>query len=206
MRIIAGRYKGRKLSYGPKSLPVRPMTDKVKETLFNVLSPYFFDSCRVLDLFSGTGSLALEALSRGASEAHAVEKNPLCLQLIKKNSAFLDKNQKRLWLYKKNALSLLKRSSRAGLESGEPPPREAKNALLAEGAPVFDFVFADPPFPLRAGASIMEALSQSSFVDKKTVIAIETGAKEPLKSQYGGFFLFSQKDFNDKKLWFYKSS
>ncbi|MDE0092796.1 MAG: RsmD family RNA methyltransferase, partial [Oligoflexia bacterium] len=64
MRIIAGEWKGRKLKSWTNQLPVRPMTDRVKETVFNVLNPYLFEGCKVLDLFSGTGSLALEALSR----------------------------------------------------------------------------------------------------------------------------------------------
>ena len=108
MRIIAGRYKGRKLYSWNKKLPVRPMTDRIKETVFNVLSPYFFESCKVLDLFSGTGSLSLEAFSRGAGEVHAVEKHPLCLQVIKKNTAFLDPAQKFV-LHKKNVFSFLRR-------------------------------------------------------------------------------------------------
>ena len=108
MRIIAGRYKGRKLYSWNKKLPVRPMTDRIKETVFNVLSPYFFESCKVLDLFSGTGSLSLEAFSRGAGEVHAVEKHPLCLQVIKKNISFLDPAQKFV-LHKKNVFSFLRR-------------------------------------------------------------------------------------------------
>ena len=107
MRIIAGKWKGRKLKSWPENLPVRPMTDRVKETVFNVLSPYLFEDCRVLDLFSGTGSLALEALSRGAQTAHVVERHSACIKLIQKNTAFLPKDKK-LWIHKKKCFFLFK--------------------------------------------------------------------------------------------------
>lgn len=206
MRIIAGLYKGRKLRYGARKLPVRPMTDKVKETLFNVLSPYFFDSCYVLDLFSGTGSLALEALSRGAGQVHVVEKNPLCIELIKENSDFLKDSKKRLIFHRKNVFSFLKKHLKQS--SFENPDKNLfsnqPSSFLQNPIPVFDFVFIDPPFPLKAGDSLMEILSQSSLVHEETVIVIESSDKEHLKKQYLNFCLFSEKDFNDKKLWFYK--
>jgi len=108
MRVIAGEYKGRKLASWNQKLPIRPMTDRVKETVFNVLSPYFFEHSKVLDLFSGTGSLSVEAFSRGAGEVHAVEKHSLCVQLILKNTDFI-KAPKKFIIHRKNVFSLLKR-------------------------------------------------------------------------------------------------
>ena len=186
MRIIAGKWKGRKLKSWPEALPVRPMTDRVKETVFNVLSPYLFENCRVLDLFSGTGSLALEALSRGAQTAHVVENHSACIKLIQKNAEFLPKDKK-LWIHKKNVFSFLNQKSR--LKNKE----------------AFDIILADPPFALKAGDSLMDSLSKSPLVHTETVIIIETGAREPLKNKYFNFYLFSKKDFNDKKAWFYKA-
>ena len=194
MRIIAGKWKGRKLQSWTEKLPVRPMTDQVKETVFNVLSPYLFEDCQVLDLFSGTGSLALEALSRGATLAHVVENHSACIKLIQKNREFLPKDKK-LWIHKKNVFSFLKQNQ--------------KNQLLNKKSqieiPAFDIVLADPPFALKAGDSLIESLSNSSLVHKETVIVIETGAKEQLKTRYFNFYLFSKKEFNDKKIWFYKA-
>ena len=194
MRIIAGKWKGRKLKSWKGKLPVRPMTDQVKETVFNVLIPYLFEDCKVLDLFSGTGSLALEALSRGASLAHVVENHSACINLIKKNKEFLT-NEKKLWIHKKNVFSFLKQNQKSQLLS-------KKNR---REIPVFDIVLVDPPFPLKAGDSLMESLSKSELVHKETVIVIETGAGELLKNRYFDFYLFSKKDFNDKKIWFYKA-
>ena len=192
MRIIAGEWKGRKLSSWSERLAVRPMTDRVKETVFNVLSPYLFEGCKVLDLFSGTGSLALEALSRGASLAHGVENHSSCIRLIQKNRGFLPKDKK-LWIHKKNVFSFLKQNQKTrGLKS-QPE------------IPSFDIVLADPPFALKAGDFLMRAVSNSSLIHKETVIAVETGAGEELKNEYFDFYLFSKKDFNDKKVWFYKA-
>ena len=75
MRIISGEFKGRKINV-PDSKEIRPTTDRVRETLFNILNNKIdFNDRKVLDLYAGSGSLGLECLSRGASEIHFVEKN-----------------------------------------------------------------------------------------------------------------------------------
>ena len=76
MRIIAGEYKGRKLDF-PKNVDVRPTQDRVREALFNVITPQI-QGKRVLDLFAGSGSLGIEAMSRGAEKATFVENNLKC--------------------------------------------------------------------------------------------------------------------------------
>ena len=86
MRVIAG--KARRLPL--KTLPgadTRPTTDRIKETLFNILQPELLD-CRFLDLFSGSGAIGIEALSRGARKAVFVEKNPKACACIRDNLAF----------------------------------------------------------------------------------------------------------------------
>lgn len=186
MRIISGTLKGRRLNPWQKKLPLRPMTDQVKETVFNVLSPYFFEGCLFLDLFSGTGNLALEALSRGADKAFAVEKNSSCIDLIKKNSQILP-DSKKLIIYKKNVFSFLKQGEKK-----------------LWGKPAFDIIIADPPFAILAGEKIMKSLQNSSLSKKGTVVAMETSSKESLKNNYSDFYLFSKKVFSDKKVWFYE--
>lgn len=190
MRIISGALKGRKFSLGKTALPARPMTDRVKETVFNVLAPYFFENCLFLDLFSGTGNLAFEALSRGARQAHAVEKNPLCAKIIKNNSQLLGLAGK-LIIHKKNVFSFLNQASKEmSARPGEIKP--------------FDIITADPPFAIQAGDRIMESLQNSSVAAKGAVAAIETGNRENLKNAYPGCYLFSKKTFGDKKVWFYE--
>lgn len=85
MRIIAGKYKGRTIKI-PDSKLVRPTTDKVKGAIFNYLTNYIdFDGIKVCDIYAGSGSLGLEALSRGAGTVHFVEKNFVIYKALQKN-------------------------------------------------------------------------------------------------------------------------
>jgi 16S rRNA (guanine(966)-N(2))-methyltransferase RsmD len=85
MRIIAGAFKGRRLR-GPEGEGVRPTSDRLRETLFNILMPRIAGA-RVLDGFAGTGALGLEALSRGAAHATFVEADPRALRVLRQNAA-----------------------------------------------------------------------------------------------------------------------
>ena len=217
MRIIGGTLKGRKLFSWKGPLPVRPMTDRIKETVFNVLAPYLHEGCLFLDLFSGTGSLALEALSRGAGQAHTVEKHPSCIKLIRKNAQLLPDPGK-LILHRQNVFSFLNQASRPSPEETEnisqtvAPPFERRSQSRPPADPSskqkgyigpFDIITADPPFALNAGPRLMEGLQNSYLTTKGTVIVIETGRRENLKDNDQNFRLLSQKLFNDKKIWFY---
>ena len=82
MRIISGKYKGRRLN-PPKKLPVRPTTDMAKEALFNILNnQFYFDEISVLDLFAGTGSICYEFASRGTDDITCIEQNYNCIKYI----------------------------------------------------------------------------------------------------------------------------
>ncbi|MFR6258344.1 MAG: RsmD family RNA methyltransferase, partial [Anaerovoracaceae bacterium] len=83
MRVISGEYKGRKLA-APADYSIRPTTDKVKEALFSILADRIWGS-KVLDLFSGTGNLGIEALSRGAGECVFADNSRESIKLIKEN-------------------------------------------------------------------------------------------------------------------------
>ena len=90
MRIISGKYKGRRLQ-APKNLPVRPTTDMAKEALFNILNNHFnFGELKILDLFSGTGNIAYEFASRGATPLVAVDADMGCVNYIRKISNEFD--------------------------------------------------------------------------------------------------------------------
>ena len=88
MRIIAGEWRGRKLQAG-KGLLIRPATDRVRESVFNVLGPEAVQDRRVLDLFAGSGSIGLEALSRGAAQLTSVERSPRSRRVLGDNVAAL---------------------------------------------------------------------------------------------------------------------
>ena len=94
MRIISGNHKGRKL-IAPNNLPVRPTTDRAKESLFNILqNRYNISKVKVLDLFSGTGNISYEFASRNVNKITAVDKNIKCTNFINKMSLELDFNIK----------------------------------------------------------------------------------------------------------------
>ena len=82
MRIISGKYKGRRFN-APKNLPVRPTTDMAKEALFNILNNhYYFDEITVIDLFAGIGSISFECASRGVSQITSVDSHAGCIRFI----------------------------------------------------------------------------------------------------------------------------
>lgn len=149
MRVIAG--KARRLPL--KTLPgidTRPTTDRIKETLFNILQPVIPD-CRFLDLFSGSGAIGIEALSRGAEYAVFVEKNPKACACIRDNLAF-------------TKLS----------DDGRLLAMDALQALRSlEGQPVFDCIFMDPPYEAGAEHQVLEYLKDSKLADKDTLIIVE---------------------------------
>tara|TARA_B100000965_G_scaffold325426_1_gene287703 strand:+ start:165 stop:695 length:531 start_codon:yes stop_codon:yes gene_type:complete len=117
MRIISGKYKGRKLTFTTNK-QFRPTQDRIKESMFNIINSYC-DGALVLDAFAGSGSLGLEALSRGAKHVVFIDK---CVSYIKENIS---------WIEEKEAVSFLKTSAISYLK---------KTDLK------FDLIFLDPPW------------------------------------------------------------
>ena len=151
LRIIGGQWRGRKLSF-PDAPGLRPTSDRTRETLFNWLQNEIVDS-RCLDLFSGSGALGFEALSRGASHVTFVESNKKVFQQIKHNCELLmAKNAEVIHL---NALDYL---------------HGAKNE-----AP-FNIVFLDPPFQKNMLADTLLALQTRTLIDHSTKLYIEVEA------------------------------
>ena len=122
MRIISGKYKGKRLR-APKNLPVRPTTDMAKEALFNILhNRYALESISVLDLFSGTGNISFEFASRGTAQIISVDKDYRCIKFIASVSKELGLN---IRTFKDDAFKFLEKTT---LE--------------------FDIIFADPPYDM----------------------------------------------------------
>jgi 16S rRNA (guanine966-N2)-methyltransferase len=122
MRIIAGKYKGRTVKF-PKSNLVRPTTDKNKESIFNFLANQIdFDGIRVLDIYAGSGSLGLEALSRGASEVHFVEKDFHVSKMLEENINSLNaKNECKIFRMEAIRFSKIKEHEKYNLILADPP-------------------------------------------------------------------------------------
>jgi len=149
MRVIAGSAR-RLLLKTPKGNDTRPTTDKTKETLFNVLMPYLGDAT-FLDLFSGSGGIGIEALSRGARNCVFVEKSREALSCINDNLKTTHFTEKSTVL-KGDVLS---------------------NLPLVEKMGPFDLIFMDPPFDNGLEENVLLYLSNSKIVGDDSIIIVE---------------------------------
>lgn len=156
MRVIAGKAKGVRLK-GLRGLSCRPTSDKVKEALFDILGEDKVAEARVLDLYAGTGSLGIEALSRGAREAVFVEIDSRCIGMIKEN---------------------LKRSSFAS--QGRVIKRDALRAMRFLKGERFEVIFADPPYGMMVGPKIVESVAHNQILAQGGVLVLEHFFKEQL--------------------------
>ena len=151
MRVIAGTKKGLPL----KTLEgdsTRPTNDRIKETLFNMIS-FDVPSSRFLDLFSGSGQIAIEALSRGALAATLVESNPKASKIIENNIKFTGFN---------DSASLITADVFSAL----------KDKKLKNNAP-FDIIFMDPPYKMEREAEILTLIKENELLSDDGMIIIE---------------------------------
>ena len=177
MRVIAGSARHLNLKTVP-GMDVRPTTDKTKETLFNVLNadvPY----SKFLDLFSGSGAIGIEALSRGADKCVSVEKSRNALSCIKDNLDFTKLGD--------NAVIL---------------PMDVIAAIksLESNGEVFDIVFMDPPYNKELEKSVLEVLSSSSLINNDSIIIVESSNETDL-SYIGnlGMHIYKEKVYKTNK-------
>lgn len=155
MRVIAGKARSLKLMT-PPGMDTRPTTDRTKETLFNILQPEI-GGARFLDLFSGSGAIGIEALSRGAAFAVFVEKDRAAAECIRKNLAFTklgDNGQ------------ILRKDVGAAFKS------------LEKGAP-FDLIFMDPPYGRGLERQVLEYLAHSSLLAEEGTVVVEASLETP---------------------------
>lgn len=149
MRVIAGTAKRLALKT-VEGLDTRPTTDRIKETLFNMINQEI-PECRFLDLFSGSGAIGIEALSRGAELAVLVEHSKKAAECIRQNLAFT-RLEDRAVLMQTDVRTALRR---------------------LEGEKPFDIIFMDPPYRQNLEREVLEALADSSLADARTLIITE---------------------------------
>ena len=152
MRVIAGSAR-RLLLKAPEGMDTRPTTDRIKETLFNMIQDELYH-CRFLDLFSGSGGIGIEALSRGGELAVFVENSPKAVEVIRSN------------------LKTTHLEDRAMVMNCD--VQTALNRLEERGMS-FDFIFMDPPYQLGLERKVLERLAPSSLADGHTMIIVEAG-------------------------------
>ena len=172
MRIIAGQFRGLALASvgkGDAGAHLRPTSDRVRESLFNILTKYdVCDGARVLDLFAGTGALGLEALSRGAQQVCFVADGAKAGQLIRQNIA----------LTGSGAQTRLIR-------------RDARKLPDNEDAPC-DLVFLDPPYGKGLGARALDVAKAGGWIADGALIVWEDSAPQPAPD---GFALLDQRKY-----------
>lgn len=148
MRIIAGSLRGRRLN-PPQNLPVRPTTDMARESLFNILNNYVdYEDCSVLDLFSGTGAVSFEFVSRGAREVTSIDINAQCTDFVKSEAVRM--GVKNLHVVRTDVFDLLKRANHR-----------------------FDIVFADPPYALEGLPTLPDLVFSRQLLTDDGIFILE---------------------------------
>ena len=189
MRIIAGKAKGRVL-VAPKAKILRPTADRVKESLFNILS---VEGRRFLDLFAGAGSVGLEAASRGASGVVFVESNRSCAQAIRAN---------------------IERCGFLNLPVGEPDgggvgdieviecPAERALRLLGHRGERFDVVFADPPYGEGAVDASLRLVRSLGLLAPGGRVVVQHSVRDELPARREGYRVEDSRRYGDTALSF----
>ncbi len=158
MRVITGKYRGRALK-SPKHEGLRPTADRVKEAMFNILGAKI-QGAAFLDLFAGTGSIAIEAISRGAASAILADKSYLSIKLIRQNIKILDAHEK---------VRVLHLSYGRAID------------LLAKERIQFDLVFLDPPFEAGILNQAIQRILEGNLLKEEGIIIAEHPRKFYLK-------------------------
>ena len=185
MRVIAGRFRSRVLQ-APRGMATRPTSDRLRETLFNVLAPRI-EGSRFSDLYAGSGAVGIEALSRGAEFCWFAEKAPAAVTAIRANLAAL-KLQGGYALEDRGVASLLQAL--------------LKNSRLA------DIVFLDPPYEAAEDyAATLNFLAQNhaTLLAEGAVVIAEHARKQPLAESYGSLIRTRTLEQGDAALSFYST-
>ncbi|MDE7086796.1 MAG: 16S rRNA (guanine(966)-N(2))-methyltransferase RsmD [Clostridia bacterium] len=176
MRIIGGTHRGRKLAEFAGN-DVRPTSDRVKESLFNILSVKIVGAT-VLDLFCGSGSLGLESLSRGALKAHFNDVSKDSLAILKKN------------------ITALKEGEKCVLTNYD------YTAYLAGVKEKFDVIFIDPPYRFDYGRRALEIISSRKLLTEQGVAVYERDV--PFAGEIDGLEMYDERKYGKTYLSFFK--
>lgn len=166
MRIITGSAKGIRLN-APRGLETRPTTDRVKESVFNILGDIVVDA-QVLDIFAGTGNLGLEALSRGATAAVFIDSSIESIKIIKDN-AQRTKLIEQTEIYRNDVIRALDR--------------------FVETSRSFDLIFCDPPYNKGLVEIVLEKIENNSILKPKGILVIEHSKHEKITDQWSNLQL-----------------
>lgn len=182
MRIISGEYGGRRLKAVPGK-NTRPTTDKVKESMFNIIGPYF-DGGACLDVFAGSGALAIEAVSRGMDKAVLIDKTPAAIKIIHENVALTKEVEK---------FTVLRSDANKALEKLH---KEQKS---------FDLIFFDPPYAEQKIVSQIERMLKLELIANGALIICEVDKAVELPEFIHTLTLFKTGYYGMTKVMFYEN-
>jgi len=183
MRIIAGRFRGRRLK-GPEGLDLRPTSDRLRETLFDILGPGV-DGSIVLDVFAGTGGIGLEAISRGARQVVFVESNKEAVRLIRSNISLCGVSSD-YRILQGDAFSMLRSLARERFTA--------------------DIVFLDPPYDWGPYRDLIEILFRIGLARTGARVVVEHHRKSALPDAGAGFRCVRTVRQSDKCLSFFQAA
>ncbi len=177
MRVVAGTARSLKLET-IDSLDTRPTTDRIKETLFNILAPNI-PECMFLDLFAGSGAIGIEALSRGAKQAFFVEQNKKAVDCINKNL---------IYTHLKDGADVITGDCLCTISS------------LERKKIIFDIIFMDPPYGRLLEKQVLSRLANSSVLDENTMIIVESDLETGFSyADELGFEVYREKKYKTNK-------
>lgn len=182
MRVIGGIYRGRRLRT-VSGLSVRPTSDRLRETLFNILAPRINGS-RFLDICAGSGAVGIEALSRGAVAVTFIDRSRVACNAIEANL---------------NALGIKSNTTTVN--------RDASPALkrLEQESARFDVVFFDPPYASEIYDQVMKQLGSGNLPSAGAIVVVEHRAKTPPEPEYGKLRFFREVKQGESALAFYET-
>jgi 16S rRNA (guanine966-N2)-methyltransferase len=191
LRIISGTEKGRKLFTPPaRETTIRPTSDRAREALFNILGTSI-QGAKVLDLFSGTGALGLEAFSRHAAFVVFVDNSPLALELIKKNINLCFKG------YKGNCeIRVIRHDLTRNLPINKLPPATQAG---------FDIILADPPYAKGISLAVLDWIDKNRLLADNGMLIVEERFNIALPSQLSRLCLIDKRVYGETGFWLYKS-
>ena len=172
MRIVGGRHRGRRLT-SPKSLSIRPTSDRARESLFSIIAHENYESLpkgkTVLDVFAGTGALGFEALSRGAREVHFIEWSKSATKIIQQTACDLDETSK--------IKLLICDAIQPGLATQS-----------------FELVLMDAPYMSGQSEPCLQALAEGGWLGEKCICCVELAKKESFQAS-NGFTILDQRNY-----------
>jgi len=179
VRVIGGTYRGRRLRTA-EGLEVRPTSDRLRETLFNILAPKVTDS-RFLDICAGSGAVGIEALSRGATHSTFIESS-------RRASAVIEANLEAL-----------------GIADASIVNQDALSALkqFQETDTQFDIIFFDPPYASELYGKAMELLGVGDLLAAGGIVVVEHRVKAPTEARYGDLQIYREVKQGESALAFY---